>query len=114
MVPSPPRLSNAARRHLRGLAHPLEPVVRVGQHGLTAAVVAEVDGQLAEHELIKIRLAGDRGEKAEQARELAERTGAAEVGRIGHLVILYRRQSDPELRRIELPAATGTAAGTGS
>ena len=36
----PPTLDGAQRRHLRGLAHPLKPIVFVGEGGVSDAVAA--------------------------------------------------------------------------
>lgn len=96
-------LSGAQRKHLRGLAHTLEPAVRVGQRGLTGAVERELDRALARHELIKVKLAGDRDERRELAEEIARAAGARLVGTIGAIAILYRRNPDPRERRVRLP-----------
>ena len=49
-------LTPARRRELRAKAHHLHPVVSVGQHGLTSAVMREIDVNLLAHELIKVRV----------------------------------------------------------
>lgn len=95
-------LTSAQRKRLRGLAHPLEPVVQVGQKGLVRSVVDEVDRALGHHELIKVKLAGEREERRELALELARRVGAGLVGVIGTVAILYRRHPDPDARKITL------------
>lgn len=95
-------MTGKQRRHLRALAHALRPIVQVGQRGLTDAVVQQVDAALDDHELIKVKLAGDCRDTG-IAREIASRTGAELTGRVGHVVILYRRH--PEEPRIRLPAA---------
>lgn len=95
-------LTGAQRKRLRGLAHGLEPAVRVGQRGLTGAVEREVDRALDRHELIKVKLAGDRDERREQAEELARAAGARLVGTIGAVAILYRRHPDPRERKVKL------------
>ncbi len=97
-----PDLTGAQRKTLRGLAHSLDPVVRLGQRGLTDAVVAEIDHALDSHELIKVKLGGDRDERRSTAEEIGPRVGAALVGTIGTVAIFYRRQRDPEKRRIRL------------
>jgi len=51
-------LSNAEKKELRKKAHALKPVVMIGQHGLTDAVLAEIDLALNAHELIKVRVRG--------------------------------------------------------
>lgn len=96
------QLSERQRRHLKGLAHPLKPVILMGQAGLTDAVVAATSLALADHELIKVRLPGlERQQRDAALQSLAERTGSALVTRIGHVAVLYR--PDPELPRIVLP-----------
>ena len=95
-----PELEGFQRKHLRGLAHSLKPVVHVGGGGLSEAVVRQVDEALGDHELIKVRLQEPEDKKA-MATELAERTGSALCGLVGHTVILYR--PDPEEPAIRLP-----------
>jgi len=96
------QLTEKQRRHLKGLAHPLRPVILMGQAGLTDAVVTETSRALADHELIKVRLPGlDRAQRDAALQGLAERTGSAMVTRIGHVAVLYRR-GEP-LPRIVLP-----------
>ena len=88
------------RKYLRGLAHNLEPVVQVGQSGITDQVIEQVKDQLLAHELIKIKMREPEDKKA-MAAELAERTGSELCGLVGHTVILYLEH--PEEPRIELP-----------
>ena len=101
-------LTSKQRRFLKGKAHPLKPVVLLGQHGLTDAIVKETDRALADHELIKVRLGDLAGpdEKESDARKaaaetIAKRTGADVVGLVGKLVILFR--ADPDEPRFKLP-----------
>lgn len=98
--PGTPQLAGYQRRALRGLANPLKPVVQVGDAGVSAAVLRAVDEALLTHELIKVRLQAPDDKKA-AALSLAEASGAALVGVIGHTVILYRRH--PEQPRIAVP-----------
>jgi RNA-binding protein len=96
-------LTEKQRRHLKGLAHPLKPVILMGNAGLTEAVIAATTEALAGHELIKVRLPGMEREQRDAALALlAERTDSTMVTRIGHVAVLYRR--NPELARIVLPA----------
>jgi RNA-binding protein len=98
-------LTSSQRKALRGMAHSLEPVVHVGQAGVTDGVAAEVDRALDAHELIKVRMVGSRQEKAQLVADLEERTGCRAAGTVGHVAILYRRHPEPERRRIRLPEA---------
>lgn len=96
-------LTEKQRRHLKGLAHSLKPVILMGNAGLTPGVVGETQRALADHELIKVRLPGlDRTARDSQLQALASQTDSVLVSRIGHVAILYRRH--PELPRILLPA----------
>ncbi len=77
--------------HLRSLAHHLNPVVSIGNAGVSPSVVAETDQALAAHELIKLRLpAVDKKEKKSMLESLAEATGAYSVQLIGRVGVLYR------------------------
>jgi RNA-binding protein len=97
-----PELSERQRRHLRGLAHPLKPVVRLGNAGLTEAVARETTRALADHELIKVKApGGDREARDALFEQLAARTASALVHRIGNVAVLYR--PNPELPRILIP-----------
>jgi RNA-binding protein len=97
-------LSERQRKYLRGLAHPLDPVVLVGNAGLTDGVVKETARALLDHELVKVKIRGaDRGARDEAFATLARRTGSALVHRIGHVGVLYLRH--PELPRIVIPDA---------
>ena len=95
-----PELEGFQRKHLRGLAHSLKPVVQVGASGVTESVLRQVDEALGDHELIKVRL-HEPEDKKTAAAELAEGTGAALCGLVGHTVILYR--AHPEEPTIRLP-----------
>ena len=97
-----PELSERQRRHLRGLAHPLKPVVRLGNAGLTEAVARETERALADHELIKVKApGGDREARDALFEALAARTASALVHRIGNVAVLYRPH--PQLPRILIP-----------
>jgi len=43
------KLSNKQKQFLKGLAHPLKPVVQLGGNGLTEGVVAEIYNSLNHH-----------------------------------------------------------------
>jgi RNA-binding protein len=86
-----PQLSSAERRTLRARAHDIDPVVLVGDAGLSDAVVAETDRALLAHGLIKVRVFGDdRDARQAMAAALEQRLGAALVQAIGKLIVLWR------------------------
>ena len=97
-------LTGSDRRHLRRLAHALDPVVQIGAAGVTPGVIAALDAALGDHELVKVRIARERDERAEIADAIAQETGSAVAGRVGHVAVLYRPARDPDRRRIRLPS----------
>lgn len=95
-------LTSAQTRFLRGLAHGLRAMIQVGGKGVTDNLVAELDLALEHHELVKVKVSGaEREERDAMIGELADRTGAALVQRIGHTAVLYRQSRDH--REIVLP-----------
>ena len=97
-------LTAAQTRFLRGQAHDLKALLQVGGKGISEALVAEVDGALEHHELIKVKIAGSEREARDaMIAELARLADAALVQRIGHTAVLYRPSKDH--RRIVLPRA---------
>jgi RNA-binding protein len=90
-------LSSRERAELKARAHALEPVIQVGQAGLTDAFVAEVDRALTAHELIKVKLGGnDREARTALSHELSTRTASAEVQQVGKVVVLWRPTPEGE------------------
>jgi RNA-binding protein len=86
-VPLTPR----ERIHLKGRAHALEPVVTIGQDGLTEPVLREIDRALTAHELIKVRAgSSDRHERRALIDAICERTGATAVQHVGKVLVLWR------------------------
>jgi RNA-binding protein len=95
-------LSEKQKKHLRRLAHPLHPIVMLGNAGLTDGVVAELDRALTDHELVKVSARiGGRALRDASLEELARRTSALLVQRVGHVGVYYRRSE--RLARILVP-----------
>jgi RNA-binding protein len=85
-------LSEKQKKHLRRLAHPLQPIVMLGNAGLTDGVVNELDRALSDHELVKVSArVGDRDARNAALAALAARTAAHLVQRVGHVGVFYRR-----------------------
>ncbi len=95
-------LKNAQKRYLRGLTHGLNPVVMIAERGLAPTVMNEIEIALAHHELIKVRVsAADREARDALVSEMLAATGAELVHKIGHVVSIWRRNT--EQPKIELP-----------
>jgi len=84
-------LTDAQRKYLRRLGHERNPIVLVGQGGISPNLVAELERALTDHELVKVRArVGDRDVRDRILDELAAATGAELVQRIGHVALYYR------------------------
>jgi RNA-binding protein len=99
------KLQGYQKRYLKGLAHGMKPLVFVGQKGLSPAVIKAVDESLQKHELIKLKFIEfkEKDQKEEIAGAIEEETSSELVGMVGHVAIFYRRQKDPEKRKINFP-----------
>lgn len=92
-------VNDKQRRYLKGLAHPLKPVVMIGNAGLTENVLAEIENALTYHELIKVRVSGqERADRKQMLDEIAEKTGADLVMVIGHIGGFYRPADKPSIQ----------------
>jgi RNA-binding protein len=86
-----PELSEQTRKQLRGRAHALRPLIRIGSAGLSAELQAETLRALERHELIKVKAAADhRAAREALFAQLARATGSVLLQRIGHVAVLYR------------------------
>jgi RNA-binding protein len=96
-------LSEKQCKYLRGLAHARNPIVLIGQAGVSPNVVNDLDVALGAHELVKVRArVGDRDARNALLEQLASQTGSALVQRIGNVGLFYRAHKDKP--RIVLPA----------
>ncbi len=87
--------------YLRGLGHHLNPVVSIGNNGLTEQVLKEIELALNAHELIKIKVAGDdRALRVSMLEEICGKAAATAVHHIGKQLVIYRPS---EKSRITLP-----------
>ena len=84
-------LSPTERRALKARAHHLDPVVMIGDGGLTPAVIHEIDLALTSHELIKVRVLGDdRDARKGLVAEICDKLEVAPVQLIGKLLVFFR------------------------
>lgn len=87
-------MNSANKKKLRAQAHALKPVVMIGQSGLTAAVLAEIEQALNSHELIKVRIRAERDERRLISEKISADTGAELIQSIGQIVVIYRLNPD--------------------
>jgi len=84
-------ITSQERSALRAAAHPLNPVVLIGDKGLTPAVLKEIDLNLNAHQLIKVRVNGqERAERDLTLETICEELSCAAVHHLGKTLVLYR------------------------
>jgi RNA-binding protein len=94
------KLTPAERSALRSDAHALNPVVIIGEAGLTPSVLKEIDASLNAHGLIKVRVFGDdREARVGMYETICEQLGAAPIQHIGKLLVLYRPKKEAAKER---------------
>ena len=95
------KISSSQRAYLRGLAHDLEPIFRIGKEAVPPEFVKAIDEALEKRELIKISVLKNCDESVRELAEItSERTRSLVVFVIGRRFVLYRPSKDP---KIELP-----------
>jgi putative YhbY family RNA-binding protein len=86
-----PEVSSAMKRSLRAAAHHLDPVVMIGDSGLTRAVLEEAHRALEHHQLIKVRVLGDdREERGRIMERMCSVLRCAPIQMIGKLLVIWR------------------------
>ena len=97
-------LTTKNKRRFRQIAHHLQPIVLVGDKGITENLQAEVTRALFDHELVKVKInLDDRDARAEVAAELIELCGATKVQTIGKIVVMYKDnpRANPKLSNLK-------------
>ena len=95
-------LTSKQRKILEKQAHDLNPVVIIGQHGVTENLLKMVEDSLKAHELIKVKFNEYKDDKREYSEDIANRTDSNLVRVIGNVAIFYRQNEDSEKRLISL------------
>lgn len=94
-------LNSKQRQFLKGLAHASNPVIQIGNAGMSPTLLDELDRALAHHELLKVRLpALERDVRAQMAAELSKEVNAELVQTVGRVALLYR---PGQKKKIQLP-----------
>lgn len=95
-------LTQRQKKQLRGIAQRLDAMTKVGKAGLSDAFVQSVNQMLEQHELIKVRFVEHKDERKELSAKLAEATGSTLIASVGHVIVLFRQNPDPEKRKIKV------------
>ena len=84
-------MNSADKKKLKAQAHQLKPVIIVGQAGLSAAVLNEIELTLDAHELIKVKIRAEREERLQIRDQICSATGAELIQTIGQIAVIYRK-----------------------
>ena len=87
-------LTASQKKHLRGLAHHLKPLVTVAGRGLSETVTAEIERALNDNELIKVKLRSDSKTRKLWADSIADQCQAELLHTIGQVACYYRKNPD--------------------
>lgn len=91
-------LSNQTIKELKGKAHSLNPVVSIGNKGLTDNVFAELDIAIKSHELIKIKIAGvEKEERSEMITTIVNTTKSDLIQTIGSVAVIYKKNLEKDM-----------------
>lgn len=85
-------MNSIEKKKLKAQAHPLNPVVMIGQAGLTPAVLKEIDLALDTHELIKVKIRAERDERNVMREQICGETRAELVQSIGQIAVFFRKK----------------------
>lgn len=91
-TPNPtPILTPRQKQFLKGLAHPLKPLVQIGKEGMSTAIIDTVKAELYNHELIKVKIGNNSGlERHTTSQAITEQTESAMIQLIGKVFVLYK------------------------
>ena len=92
-------------RYLRGLTHALNPVVMIGDKGLSENVMAEIEDALDHHELIKVKLRTDRETRKKLIEQIQTGFRAEKVHVIGQVACFFRRNAEKPVIALPKPGS---------
>lgn len=85
-------LSGKEKRHLRGLASLVNPVVTVGKEGLSEDILKEIERGLIANELVKIKVGKNAPVDVEDVVNIINENSIGEVvQKIGRNIVLYKK-----------------------
>jgi len=95
-------LTGAQRTKLRGLGQTSPDNLLIGRDGAAGSVIAQLNRELTNRELVKVRFTGgqDRKERAGLHEALAHATQSECVGAVGHTALFFRRNPDPARQKV--------------
>ena len=90
-------LSNNQKKFLRKLAHSINPVVMVGQNGLSDGVVDELVISMEKHEILKLKVRVEKEDKQQIIDKVLAITNAQLIQVVGNVIVIYRSFEEPQI-----------------
>ncbi|MCR5289575.1 MAG: YhbY family RNA-binding protein [Treponema sp.] len=91
-------ITSSQRKQLTKASQSLNPIVQIGQNGVTDAVLAKIEASLASHELLKVKYLEFKDEKQDLSEQIAVQCNAVLVRIIGNIALFYRPAEKEEDR----------------
>lgn len=85
-------MNSAQKKQFKTEAHLLNPVLTIGQAGLTESVLKELEITLDTHELIKIKIRAEKEDRKQISNQIIEESKAELVQSIGQIIVIYRKK----------------------
>ena len=95
-------LNSRQKKILRARAHDLKPIVLIGKSGVTDGCICSINDAIEAHELIKVKFIEHKDEKKNLSETISSKTESEIVGKIGHTIMLFRQNPDPEKQKYSI------------
>ena len=95
-------LNSRQKKILRAKAHDLDPSVLIGKAGITDGCIQSIDEVIEVCELIKVKFIEHKDKKTLLSEEIAKKTNSEIIGKIGHIIMLFRQNPDREKRKYKI------------
>ena len=95
-------LNSRQKKNLRAKAHDLKPIVLIGKAGVTTGCIQSINEVIESQELIKVKFLEHKDDKKSLSDEIAKKTDSEIIGSIGHIIMLFRQNSDKEKQKYKI------------
>ncbi len=93
------KLTNTQIKFLRGIAHGLNPVVTIGNNGMSESLMKELESSLEHHEILKIKImVGERSDRKKIIEKIIAETHSQLVQSIGKICVIFRANPQTEIQ----------------
>mgnify|MGYP001291262036 CR=1 FL=1 len=91
-------LTTKRKKQMRAIGHHLKPIVLIGEQAITNGIIKELDRALNDHELVKIKVSGERATRKTILETLCYETRAECIQSMGSSALLFRPAHNPNPR----------------